>query len=159
TSSAVRITVDQVLTSIKVSPAKVTLSSGAAQQFSATALDQFGRALASPPAFAWSMTGVGAITTTGLYKTPLGTGTGVIRAASGSVARTASVTVVAATTPVTGLSAAYFNSLDLTGTPISRVDGSVNFDWGGGSPAVGINVDGFSARWTGKIVAIESGQY
>ena len=60
---------------------------------------------------------------------------------------------------MTGLSAAYYNSLDLTGTPISRVDGSVNFDWGGGSPAVGINVDGFSARWTGKIIAVESGQY
>ncbi|MBA3700069.1 MAG: hypothetical protein H0W78_14565, partial [Planctomycetes bacterium] len=52
----------------------------------------------------------------------------------------------------TGLGAAYFANETLTGMPaVSRVDARVDFNWGGGSPATGIPVDSFSARWTGDI--------
>jgi len=34
---------------------------------------------------------------------------------------------------------------------MTRVDGTVNFDWGTGSPAAGIPVDHFSGRWTGQV--------
>lgn len=51
----------------------------------------------------------------------------------------------------TGLKADYFPTKDLTGTPISRIDATVNFDWLASSPVSGIPVDNFSARWTGKI--------
>lgn len=51
-----------------------------------------------------------------------------------------------------GLSAEYFNNVNLTGTPVlTRTDADVNFNWGNGSPATGVNSDKFSARWTGEI--------
>ena len=44
----------------------------------------------------------------------------------------------------------YFNNITLTGTPVlDRCDPAINFQWGSGSPGAGVNVDGFSAVWTG----------
>jgi len=59
----------------------------------------------------------------------------------------------------TGLSATYFDNMDLTGTTVSRTDPTVDFVWGAGSPATAIAVDTFSARWTGQIEAPYSGTY
>ncbi len=43
----------------------------------------------------------------------------------------------------------YFNSIDLSGTPVfTRADQSINFNWGDGSPDPSVNVDFFSVRWT-----------
>lgn len=43
----------------------------------------------------------------------------------------------------------YFNNQDLVGQPsVVRSDAAINFDWGTGRPADGINVDNFSVRWT-----------
>lgn len=43
----------------------------------------------------------------------------------------------------------YWNNRNLSGNPtLVRQDGSINFDWGGGSPAPEINADNFSAQWT-----------
>ena len=43
----------------------------------------------------------------------------------------------------------YYNNVNLTGAPaLVRDDATINFDWGWGSPAVGVNSDRFSARWT-----------
>src|SRR5262245_15012934 len=55
--------------------------------------------------------------------------------------------------------AQYFNNRYLI-DPAARTAqvGSVNFDWGGGSPADGINADGFSARFT-KTVTLGAGTY
>ena len=36
-----------------------------------------------------------------------------------------------------GLSATYFNNIDFTGTTVTRVDPTVDFVWGSGSPAAG----------------------
>jgi uncharacterized repeat protein (TIGR03806 family) len=58
-----------------------------------------------------------------------------------------------------GFMATYFNSINLTGTSISRVDPSIDFDWGTGSPDPAIAVDNFSARWTGQILAQHSETY
>jgi glucose/arabinose dehydrogenase len=52
----------------------------------------------------------------------------------------------------TGLAATYFDTSTLTGASISRVDPTIDFAWGTGSPAAGIAVDTFSARWTGQIM-------
>lgn len=52
----------------------------------------------------------------------------------------------------TGLSAEYFPTLTLSGTPVRRTDPTVDFLWGRGSPAATIPVDGFSARWTGYVL-------
>lgn len=60
----------------------------------------------------------------------------------------------------TGLTARYFNSNNFTGTPVTRVDPVIDFDWGNGSPGVpGIGADLFSVRWTGQIEARYSETY
>ncbi|PIE81219.1 MAG: hypothetical protein CSA11_05460 [Chloroflexi bacterium] len=46
----------------------------------------------------------------------------------------------------------YFNNRDLFGQPsVVRHDAAINFDWGTGRPADGINADDFSVRWTGTL--------
>ncbi|HEY6803027.1 MAG TPA: glycoside hydrolase family 3 C-terminal domain-containing protein [Pyrinomonadaceae bacterium] len=61
---------------------------------------------------------------------------------------------------LSNLRAEYFNNRELKGEPaLVRNDAQVNFDWGAMSPAPGINEDGFSVRWTGKLQAPESGNY
>lgn len=58
-----------------------------------------------------------------------------------------------------GLAATYYDNSDFTGSSITRVDPTIDFDWGAGSPAPSIGADTFSARWTGRIQAIEAGSY
>jgi len=58
-----------------------------------------------------------------------------------------------------GLNATYYNNSDFTGTTVSRTDATVNFSWGSGSPHASIGSDTFSARWTGQIQALETGNY
>jgi hypothetical protein len=67
----VTVTVKQTFRSVLVSPNPITLAAGATQQFTAMAMDQFNRAMAVQPPVTWSRTGVGTITSTGLYSAPL----------------------------------------------------------------------------------------
>jgi hypothetical protein len=50
-----------------------------------------------------------------------------------------------------GLKGQYFNNTDLTALALTRTDATVNFNWGGGTPAAAIGSDTFSVRWTGKV--------
>jgi glucose/arabinose dehydrogenase len=59
----------------------------------------------------------------------------------------------------TGLSATYFDNLDFTGATVARIDPTVNFAWGTGSPAAGIGPDTFSVRWTGQVEPQFTGTY
>ena len=45
----------------------------------------------------------------------------------------------------------YYNSVNLSGSPLVRNDAKVDFDWGNGSPAKRIGADNFSARWTRRL--------
>ena len=58
-----------------------------------------------------------------------------------------------------GLTGQYFDNADFTALKLTRVDGTVGFNWGSGSPAPGIGADTFSARWTGQVVARYSETY
>ncbi len=59
-----------------------------------------------------------------------------------------------------GLLGEYFTNQELHGEPaVRRIDSTVDFDWGDGSPAQGIGVDSFSVRWTGRIRSTESGTF
>jgi beta-glucosidase len=59
-----------------------------------------------------------------------------------------------------GLKGEYFNNRELKGEPVlTRTDAQVNFDWGPMRPAAQVAEDNFSVRWTGKLVAPESGKY
>lgn len=59
----------------------------------------------------------------------------------------------------TGLLGQYFNGTNFTGTPVTRVDPTVDFNWGTGAPAAGIGTDTFSVRWTGKVSADHTETY
>ena len=62
--------------------------------------------------------------------------------------------------PYNGLNGDYYNNTNLTGSPaVTRIDETVDFDWGAGSPAEAIDADGFSVRWTGKLVPETTGLY
>lgn len=61
---------------------------------------------------------------------------------------------------VSGLTGAYFANPDLNGQPaVVRVDSGINFAWNSGSPAAGIPAHNWSARWTGTLTALKSGDY
>lgn len=58
-----------------------------------------------------------------------------------------------------GLTGAYYNTKDFNSYVLTRIDPMVNFDWGAGSPAPGIDPDTFSVRWTGGLLADFTEQY
>jgi len=61
---------------------------------------------------------------------------------------------------VKGLYAEYFNNKNLEGNPtVTRIDESIDFDWGEGVPHPFINGDNFSARWTGMLKSPVNGLY
>ncbi|MGO9115563.1 MAG: carbohydrate-binding protein [Thermoguttaceae bacterium] len=93
TTSSVGVTVNQAYSSLSVSPGSPNLTGGSTQQFTATALDQFGQPLSSQPAITWTLvSGPGTLTSGGLYTPPYASGSATIRAASGSYSSTATVT-------------------------------------------------------------------
>ncbi len=60
--------------------------------------------------------------------------------------------VLSTTSGAEGLSADYFNSIDLSGKPVvQRVDPHVDFKWTLFAPDTALNLDWFSVRWTGFI--------
>lgn len=108
TSSTVSVTVQATVGSIAVNPAQVNLAAGAAQQFSATASDQFAKPLSPSPMFTWSVvSGPGTISSSGKYSAPSTTGTALVQAASAGTVGTARVDIVSPAVPTspTSLSA------------------------------------------------------
>ena len=81
-SSAVNVTVSQTLTGVVVTPAVATILAGDRQQFTATAIDQFGNALTVQPTFTWSATGGGTITSAGLFTAPASDATSIVAAST-----------------------------------------------------------------------------
>ncbi len=59
----------------------------------------------------------------------------------------------------TGLRGEYFDNADLTNPKVTRIDSTVDFNWGTGSPDPTVGSDTFSARWTGQLEAPKSGIY
>ncbi len=60
---------------------------------------------------------------------------------------------------IAGWRGEYFNNVNLSGRPaLVRDDAAINFDWGLGSPAPGIQADNFSARWV-RTVPLGGGTY
>lgn len=59
-----------------------------------------------------------------------------------------------------GLNATYYNNKTWSNTPlISRIDPTVDFDWGDGDPGGGLSSNNFSVRWEGYIYIPEDGDY
>jgi len=51
-----------------------------------------------------------------------------------------------------GLFGEYFNEMTLSNMVLTRVDPTIKFNWGSGSPDPAVNVDHFSIRWTGWVL-------
>ena len=66
---------------------------------------------------------------------------------------------VSTTPPGVGLLGTYFNNVNFTGTSLTRLDPTVAFDWGTGSPITGIAADTFSVRWAGQVRAKVTGTH
>jgi hypothetical protein len=93
-TASARVTVRQVLTGIVVSPAAAAVPAGGTQQFTATALDQFGQNLATQPGFSWRVSGGGRIGRGGLFRAGAKAGGPfTVTAKGGKTKATATVTV------------------------------------------------------------------
>jgi autotransporter-associated beta strand protein len=51
-----------------------------------------------------------------------------------------------------GLTGRYYDTAEFTSLKATRVDATVDFDWGTGSPATGVAATTYSVRWTGAVV-------
>jgi beta-glucanase (GH16 family) len=92
-TSSVTVTVNQLLTSITLSPSSANVAPNATQQFTATARDQFGNTMTAP-SLSWSVSGGGTVSATGLF-TAGGSSGGpfTLTASGGGKSGTANVTV------------------------------------------------------------------
>jgi hypothetical protein len=60
----------------------------------------------------------------------------------------------------TGLTGTYYNTINLTGSPVmTRIDPVIDFGFGTGSPDPVVNPDNFSVRWTGQVQAPMTGDF
>ncbi len=80
-------------------------------------------------------------------------------AGSRGVATTSKEAIVIAGAPGSGLTAEYFPRADLSGERLLRTDRTIDFVWGFGSPDPELPVDGFSARWSGRILPYHGETY
>ncbi|MBL8955586.1 MAG: hypothetical protein JNK82_32725 [Myxococcaceae bacterium] len=96
----VDVTVAQAVTSASVQPTSAGVPTGGTQAFTASAVDQFGAAVAPAPAFTWAVSGGGTVSATGVFTA--GTTTGgphTVTATAGGQSATAQVTVANGTPP------------------------------------------------------------
>ena len=73
----------------------------------------------------------------------------VVTNAVGSVSSSAAILTVSGTG--TGLQGQYYDNSDFTYLKLTRIDATVNFNWGTGSPHSSIGANTFSVRWTGQV--------
>jgi hypothetical protein len=102
-TSSVTVTVNQTATAINVTPATANVPASGQQQFTGSAVDQFGTAMGTQPSLTWSVSsGSGTInSSTGLYQAPAAAGSATVKATGGGVSGTASVTIQAPPTTST----------------------------------------------------------
>jgi aryl-phospho-beta-D-glucosidase BglC (GH1 family) len=110
-ASNVNVTVAQALTSVAVSPGSATVAPGGTQQFIAQGLDQFGSAISPQPSITWSVaSGLGTVSSAGLYTAPSTTGAAAVKAAAGAIS--GSATVAVASQPALSASVVFTNVTD-----------------------------------------------
>ena len=131
-TSSVTVTVNQTQASVSVSPTSATINTNGTQQFTASAVDQFGATMSPQPTFTWTASGGGTISATGLFTAgATAGGPYTVTAAAGSQNASASVTVTATTllTKFT-IAAATASSVENAGTPASAaIDGDAGTRW------------------------------
>jgi hypothetical protein len=118
TPSYVTVTVNQTLTSVKVSPGPFGLAAGQSQALAATGFDQFGRAMATQPSFTWSTT-AGTVSSSGLFTAPNNGGIATVTASAGSVSGQTNVYPTSALPTVASQAAAGSSTVTGTSTTLS----------------------------------------
>ncbi len=93
-TSSVTVRVLQKTSAIYLTPGSASIGLGQTVQFRATAMDQFGVAMAVQPAIKWSKSGPGTLTSTGLYKASTSPGRITVTASAGTVKASAIVNVL-----------------------------------------------------------------
>jgi hypothetical protein len=122
-TSDVSVDVQQTLTQVALGPSSATVAVGGTQQFTASALDQFGQALNPQPGFSWSVSGGGTVSASGQFTAgAVAGGPHTLTLTSGALNATASITVSAAPS---GLVAAYAFS-ETSGNGVTDASGSGN---------------------------------
>lgn len=58
-----------------------------------------------------------------------------------------------------GLRGEYYDNKDFSSLKLSRIDPTIDFNWGTGSPDPSIEKETFSIRWTGQILPLYSEEY
>jgi len=87
--------------------------------------------------------------------TQFGNGTHLLRMTvtqTNGLNRSHEVTVTISNSATTGLKGEYYDALNFTTLKMTRIDPTVNFDWGTGSPGTTVGADTFSVRWTGQVL-------
>jgi uncharacterized repeat protein (TIGR03803 family) len=173
TTSSVSVTVDQTLTSVTVTPGPtltLTLTPTATQQFTATANDQFGNAMAVQPTFVWSLASgsVGSVSLAGLYRSGTVPGSAAVKAKSGTVMGTCAVTLNPAPVTVETPASATPNPVTGTTTALSALGayagaggaGILTYTWSSTGPAaVTYSANGTNAARSSTATFTEAGSY
>jgi endoglucanase len=122
-----------VLTTIIVTPATSTLTVGQTAQFAAAGKDQFGAAINMTPT--WTVTGGGTISASGLFTATTAGGPFTVKANSGTVSGTVSVTVNAPAKvsaipgKVEAESYAAYNNVEATQMIVATTDGGLKMGY------------------------------
>jgi MYXO-CTERM domain-containing protein len=152
-TSTVTVTVQQTLTSVIVTPPNATVAISGTLTFSAVARDQFSNALATAPAFTWTVSGGGTIVaSSGAFTAGASAGGPfTVTATTGGVSGTAQVSVASGSAPTIATAAAATpNPVTSTSTEMSVLgaddggEAALNYTWSATGPA---NVT-FSANGT-----------
>lgn len=79
--------------------------------------------------------------------------------ATPTVGSAKAATTALTTTHELGLEGSYYNGGDLSSTPVTRIDNSVNFNWGRTAPVKKVAGGTFAVDWTGELVAPRTGTF
>lgn len=168
--STVNVSVMAKATTIAVAPALAAVAAGATQQFSANASDQFGALLSVQPAFTWSVSGGGTISSSGLFNAGTVGGAYTVTATGGGASGTATAQVMAAPAPTgptvaTPVSATP-NPVTATTTTVSVLgadalgEPSLTYTWSSSGPAaVTFSANGTNAAKTATARFSKAGSY
>ena len=156
-TSSVNVSVNQTLTAIAISPLFATLNAGTAQQFTATANDQFGNALMPQPTFTWTTNVAGGSINSGsgLFASPNTTAIGTVTAASGAFSGYSTVivtdhapTVAAAASATPGPAPVTTAALAVLGADVDTPESSLTYTWTATTVPGGAAQPTFSANGT-----------
>jgi PKD repeat protein len=147
------VTVSQTVTQVAVSPPSAGVPVNGTAQFAASATDQFGDPVGSPPAFTWTVTGGGTVSSSGLFTAGAAAGGPfTLTAAASGKSGTASVNVLSGNPPVV-LQPAAAAQHPVTGTAVALSahatddggDANLTYTWTVASPPAPVT---FSANGT-----------